>query len=96
MDDWNFKSRTNTPMLVYLGFLILVVNLLLLFFIGPDMDSIVQIADLTITVTSGMDISAENYCKPGYELLFKYSDNSPICVTTENTAKLINIGLAFD
>ena len=65
-------------------------------FIGPDMDSVVQIADMEIKVDSEMDVFAENYCKEGYELLFKYSDNSPICVTTENTAKLINIGLAFD
>ena len=65
-------------------------------FIGSEMDSITKITDLDITVTSVMDFFAENYCKQGYELLFKYSDNSPICVTTDNTAKLINIGLAFD
>ena len=63
--------------------------------IGSSLDSVLQVADVEINVNPEGDPSDENYCKNGHELLFKYSDNSPICVSDETASKLINIGLAF-
>ena len=65
-------------------------------FIGPEIDSVLQVDDVKINVNPEVDISHEDYCKKEYELLFKYSDNSPICATSDTASKLINIGLAFD
>ncbi|MDH3311698.1 MAG: hypothetical protein OEM28_00955 [Nitrosopumilus sp.] len=64
--------------------------------LGTDVDSIFQVADIKINVNPEADVSDEGYCKKGYELLFKYSDNAPICATPNTASKLINIGLAFD
>ena len=63
--------------------------------IGIGVNSVSQIADIEITVNPKGDISDDNYCKNGYELLFKYTDNSPICSTPNTASKLINIGMAF-
>ena len=63
--------------------------------VGTEIDSIASVTDVEIDVNAEGDISDENYCKNGHDLLFKYSDNSPICATPETAAKLINIGLAF-
>jgi len=63
--------------------------------IGTDMDSVSQVADIEIIVNPERNISDDNYCKNGHELLFKYSDNSPICVASDTASKLINKGLAF-
>ena len=63
--------------------------------IGKDMDSVFQSADLEIVVNPQGNINDESYCKSGHELLFKYSDYSPICVSSNVASKLINIGLAF-
>jgi len=63
--------------------------------IGTDIDSVTQVADIEINVNPEGNISDDNYCKNGHELLFKYSDNSPICATSDTASKLINIGLAF-
>lgn len=65
-------------------------------YVGTAIDSVSQIADLKINVVPEGDISDDNYCKNGHELLFKYSDNSPICATYDTASKLINTGLAFD
>ena len=65
-------------------------------FIGLDVESVFHVGDVEIVVNSEKNVSPEEYCKKGYELLFKYSDNSPICATTETASKLINVGLAFD
>ena len=65
-------------------------------YVGTAIDSVSHIADLKINVIPERDISDGNYCKNGQELLFKYSDNSPICATPDTASKLINIGLAFD
>jgi hypothetical protein len=65
-------------------------------FLGKGIDSILQVDDIKINVNPEVDVSGEDYCKKGYELLFKYSDNSPICTTSNTASKLINIGLAFD
>ncbi len=62
---------------------------------GTGVNSVSQIADIEIIVNPEGDISDDNYCKNGYELLFKYTDNSPICATPNTASKLINIGLAF-
>jgi len=62
---------------------------------GTGVNSVSQIADIEIIVNPKGDISDDNYCKNGYELLFKYADNSPICTTPNTASKLINIGLAF-
>jgi hypothetical protein len=62
---------------------------------GTGINSVSQIADIEIIVNPEGDISDDNYCKNGYELLFKYTDNSPICATPNTASKLINIGLAF-
>lgn len=64
--------------------------------LGNDMDSILETFDLRIEVSPEADIHNVDYCKNGYELLFKYSDNSPICASTDTASKLINIGLAFN
>ena len=64
-------------------------------FIGESMDSVLQAADLQISVSPQGNIGDEGYCKNGHELLFKYSDYSPICVSSNVASKLINIGLAF-
>ena len=64
--------------------------------LGKDMNSILDLLTLEINVNSEADIHNVGYCKEGYELLFKYSDNSPICASNNTAAKLINIGLAFD
>ena len=63
--------------------------------IGKDMDSVLESADLEILVNPQGNINDERYCKSGHELLFKYSDYSPICVSSNVASKLINIGLAF-
>ena len=65
-------------------------------FIGTEIDSISQVDDIKINVNPEVDVSDDDYCKKGHELLFKYSDNSPICATPNTASKLINIGLAFD
>ena len=62
---------------------------------GIGTDSVLQIAYIEIDVNPEGHISDDNYCKNGYELLFKYVGNSPICVTPNTASKLINIGLAF-
>jgi hypothetical protein len=41
--------------------------------IGASIDSVIQVADLEINVNSEGDVSDEDYCKNGQELLFKYS-----------------------
>ena len=64
--------------------------------LGSDVDSILETFDLGIEVNPEVDVHNVDYCKKGYELLFKYSDNSPICASTDTASKLINIGLAFD
>jgi len=65
-------------------------------FIGAEIDSILQVDDIKINVNPEVDVSDDDYCKEGYELLSKYSDDSPICATSNTASKLINIGLAFD
>lgn len=64
-------------------------------FIGTEMGSISRASDIEINVGSESDVSDDDYCKDGHELLFKYSDSSPICATPVTATKLINIGLAF-
>ena len=64
-------------------------------FVGSSIDSILQAADIKINVNPTGNTSDDNYCKNGHDLLFKYSDNSPICVTPTVASKLVNIGLAF-
>ena len=64
-------------------------------FIGTDIDSVSQVADIKISVNPDGDISDDNYCKNDHALLFKYSDNSPICVASDTASKLISKGLAF-
>ncbi len=64
--------------------------------LGENMNSILDLATLQINVNPETNIHNVGYCKNGYELLFKYSDNSPICASNDTAAKLINIGLAFD
>ena len=63
--------------------------------VGTNADSILQSTEVKIDVNP-VDVSDEDYCKKGYDLLFKYSDNSPICATPNTASKLINVGLAFD
>lgn len=63
--------------------------------IGEDIASISPVAEIKIDVNPEGNLSDENYCKYGHELLFKYSDNSPICASPDTASKLINIGLAF-
>ena len=63
--------------------------------IGAEMNLLSPVADIQISVNPEKDTSDENYCKSGYDLLFKYVDNSPICATPDTASKLINIGLAF-
>lgn len=63
--------------------------------IGADRDSVLQVADIEINVNLEGNISDDNYCKNGNELLFKYSDNSPICISPDTASKLIDKGLAF-
>jgi len=65
-------------------------------FVGTGIDSILQVDDIKINVNPEVDVSDDDYCKKGHELLFKYSDNSPICATSNTASNLINIGLAFD
>jgi len=65
-------------------------------FVGSEIDSILKVDDIKINVNSEVDVSDKDYCKKGHELLFKYSDNSPICTTPNTASKLINIGLVFD
>ncbi len=62
---------------------------------GTDVNSVSNIADIEIIVNPEGDIYDDNYCKNGYQLLFRYSDNSPICAIPNTALKLINIGLAF-
>ncbi|MGY5147946.1 MAG: hypothetical protein ACW9W4_08105 [Candidatus Nitrosopumilus sp. bin_7KS] len=62
---------------------------------GTDIESIEKVAAIVINVNQNGDISDENYCKNGHELLFKYSDYSPICATHATATKMIKIGLAF-
>ena len=64
-------------------------------FVGSDIDSVIQVADIEIRVNPNGDISDDSYCKNNSELLFKYSDNSPICVSSDTASKLINKGLVF-
>ena len=63
--------------------------------VGADRDSVFQAADIEINVSPEGDVSDDDYCKNGNELLFKYSDNSPICVSPDTASKLVNKGLAF-
>ena len=63
--------------------------------IGTKIDSVSQVAEIKINVNPEGNTSDYNYCKNGHELLFKYSDNSPICVSPNIASKLINRGLAF-
>ena len=63
--------------------------------VGTAVNSVVPMADIEIDVNAEGNISDEDYCKNGHDLLFKYSDNSPICATPETASKLINTGLAF-
>ena len=63
--------------------------------LGSSLDSVSHVADVKIDVNPEGDPANEDYCKKGHELLFKYSDNSPICVSDKTASKLINIGLAF-
>ncbi len=63
--------------------------------IGEEINSITPVAEIQIDVNPEGHLSDENYCKYGHELLFKYSDNSPICASPDTASKLINIGLAF-
>ena len=65
-------------------------------FIGTEIDSILHVDDIKINVNPEVDVSDKDYCKKGHELLFKYSDNSPICATPNTASKLISIGLVFD
>ncbi len=62
---------------------------------GTGPDSVLQMADIEINVNPEGSTSDADYCKNGYELLFKYADNSPICASPTTASKLINIGLAF-
>jgi len=62
---------------------------------GTDVNSVSHIADIEIIVNPEGDIYDDNYCKNEYQLLFRYSDNSPICAIPNTASKLINIGLAF-
>jgi len=64
-------------------------------FIGADIDSVSHAADIKISVNPDGDISDNDYCKNDHALLFKYSDNSPICVASDTASKLISKGLAF-
>ena len=63
--------------------------------LGPTIESVSNVADVKIDVNPEGDPSSKDYCKDDHELLFKYSDNSPICVSEDTAFKLINIGLAF-
>ena len=63
--------------------------------IGTEIDSVSPVAEIKINVNPEGNISDYNYCKNGHELLFKYSDNSPICASPDIASKLINRGLAF-
>ena len=63
--------------------------------VGNSMNSIFQVADIEINVNPEGALSDDDYCKNGHELLFKYSDNSPICASLDTASKLINKGLAF-
>ena len=63
---------------------------------GETLDDLFQVADIDITVNSQGNLSDGNYCKQDYELVFKYSDNSPICAKSDTASKLIKLGLAFD
>ena len=65
-------------------------------FVGSEIDSILKIDDIKVNVNPEVDVSDKDYCKKGHELLFKYSDNSPICATPNTASKLINVRLAFD
>ena len=62
---------------------------------GTSTDSAEQMAEVEINVKQEGDVADPDYCKEGYELLFKYTDNSPICVTADTAAKMIDTGLAF-
>ena len=63
--------------------------------VGTSIDSILQVADIKINVNPNGDVSDDDYCKNDHELIFKYSDNSPICVSPDAASKLVNTGLAF-
>lgn len=63
--------------------------------VGANRGSVLQAADIEIDVSPEGDVSDDSYCKNGNELLFKYSDNSPICVSSDTASKLVNKGLAF-
>ena len=63
--------------------------------IGTKIYSVSEVAEIKINVNPEGNTSDDNYCKNGHELLFKYSDNSPICVSPNIASKLINRGLAF-
>ena len=64
-------------------------------YLGNDMDSVSHVADIELEVSDGSTFDLDSFCKDGYELLFKYSDNSPICLTTDTASKLIKTGLVF-
>ena len=63
--------------------------------VGADRGSVLQAADIKINVSPEGDAYDDDYCKKGNKLVFKYSDNSPICVSFDTASKLINKGLAF-
>jgi len=63
--------------------------------IGKGINYVSQVAEIKINVNPEGNISDDTYCKNGHELLFKYSDNSPICASPDIASKLINRGLAF-
>ena len=62
---------------------------------GANLNSTVHVANVSIEVQPSDRISNENYCKNNYVLLFKYSDNSPMCASPDTASKLIDIGMAF-
>ncbi|MBI1663233.1 MAG: hypothetical protein IS860_07050 [Nitrosopumilus sp.] len=63
--------------------------------VGTEIDSVLEMTSMEIDVHPEKIVSDNDYCKSGYDLLFKYTDNLPICVTHDTASKLINKGLAF-
>lgn len=63
--------------------------------VGTEIDSVLEMTSMEIDVQPERIVFDNNYCRSGYELLFKYTDNLPICATHDTASKLINRGLAF-
>lgn len=63
--------------------------------VGTEIDSVLEMTSIEIDVQPEKTTSDNSYCKSGYELLFKYTDNLPICASHDTASKLINRGLAF-